>query len=272
MYFYNYINERWITINGRHVLIDKNGYIKKGLDNDLIGKHLNDVEKHFEKEKTTSTKDKESNESKPQESDKNKHLLKDVTKEHYDEYKQKIKSSAKKKKAHEAAKLDFDSIEKKVKDVKQHCREYCAGGYRAINGLLRGTMSSKELKKEELTRAEVKKWTNTLEKAFEHTKTKEDMVVYRGFATNISIGLNAGDIIEDKGFVSTSSDEKRASGFGRARDATVLQIHVPKGSKAMSVKELSGFTAEEEILLNKNSKFRILKKVGNKLHVELVGE
>jgi hypothetical protein len=114
--------------------------------------------------------------------------LKEVTKDYYNSYKEKIKAAHKKGKAHIAAKVDFD------------------------------------------------------------------------------------DVIEDKGFVSTSSDETRAIGFGRSRDSTILQIHVPKGSKAMSVKELSGFAAEEEILLNKESKFRILKKVGNKLHVELIGD
>lgn len=270
MKFYEYISEKadkWITINGRHVQIDSKGFIKKGLDDALIGKHLDDVKDHFENEKKKSSEKKESG---VKESDKNKKHLKEVTKEYYNEYKEKIKSAQKKSKAHEASKVDFDSLEKKVKNVKQHCREYCSGGYRAINGLLRGTMSAKELKEEGLTKAEVKKWTKTLEDAFEHTRTKEDMVLYRGFANNISVGLNPGDIIEDKGFVSTSSEEKRAVGFGRTRDSTILQIYVPKGSKAMSVKELSGFAAEEEILLNKNSKFRILKKVGDKLHVELV--
>lgn len=268
MKFYLYINEKsenWITINGRHVLINNKGIILKGLDKDLIGKSIKDVEKHFEKEKSNSSENASS-------SDKNKKHLKEVTKEYYNEYKQKIKFAHKKKKAHETSKVDFDSVEKTIKNAKQHCREYCSGGYRAINGILRGTIDNKGLKEEGVTKKEVKQWIDTIEKTFEHAKTKEDMVVYRGFSEDISVGLNPGDIIEDKGFVSTSSDENRADGFVRSRNATLLQIHVPKGSKAMSVKELSGFAAEEEILLNKNSKFRILKKVGNKLHVELIGE
>ena len=65
--------------------------------------------------------------------------------------------------------------------------------------------------------------------------------------------LKDGDVLEDKGFISTSTDEEVTGRFGN----WTMEILIPKGSRATSVKHLSGVEDEDEVLLDACSKFEV---------------
>lgn len=107
-----------------------------------------------------------------------------------------------------------------------------------------------------------------VDEAFSKAKTTEPMEVYRGIGPSDSdmfANLKLGDSFQDKGFVSTSTDKDTADNFSRGDTPTMLQINVPKGSKAISVDSMSVFKkggmakrSENEILLNRGGSFKVL--------------
>ena len=66
----------------------------------------------------------------------------------------------------------------------------------------------------------------------------------------------------DKAFVSTSSDFDTAKGFSWGNGSGVLEIEIPKGAKAFSTIEHGSSSYENELLLNRNSSFKV---TGNKI-------
>jgi hypothetical protein len=107
-----------------------------------------------------------------------------------------------------------------------------------------------------------------VDEAFSKAKTTEPLEVYRGIGPSDSdmfANLKAGDSFQDKGFVSTSTDKDTADNFSRGDTPTMMQINVPKGSKAISVDSMSVFQkgghakrSENEILLNRGGSFKVL--------------
>lgn len=109
--------------------------------------------------------------------------------------------------------------------------------------------------------------TRELDKMLSVSRTKEPMVVYRGIhgmgETNFFNEYKLGAVIEDKGFMSTSIDPNASSGFAGSGYG-LFKILVPKGASAMSLryqangKSFSGFPSEDEILLPRNTKYRVV--------------
>lgn len=100
-------------------------------------------------------------------------------------------------------------------------------------------------------------WIEDLKDIFRKFETTENMKTYRGLASEyfdeIKDTLKVGDVLEDQGFVSTSTDETVCSRFG----SYIMEVLIPKGSQATSVKHISGVSDEDEVLLNAGSKFEV---------------
>lgn len=96
-----------------------------------------------------------------------------------------------------------------------------------------------------------------LANAFRKFETKANMKTYRGLAKNymdeIRDGLRVGDVLEDKGYVSTSTDVETAERFGEY----VMEVLIPKGSRASSVDHLSSTSGESEVLIDAGAKFEV---------------
>ena len=103
----------------------------------------------------------------------------------------------------------------------------------------------------------VQEHINELTSAMEKAETKKNMKTYRGLASNyfndIKDKLKVGDVLEDNGFVSTSTDEDVAMKFG----SYIMEVLIPKGSPATSVKHLSGIAKENEVLLKSGARFEV---------------
>lgn len=92
---------------------------------------------------------------------------------------------------------------------------------------------------------------------FDGIESKENMKTYRGLASeyfnDIKDKLKVGDFLEDNGFVSTSTDEDVAGKFG----SYIMEVLIPKGSPAISVKSISGIAKENEVLLKSGARFEV---------------
>lgn len=97
-------------------------------------------------------------------------------------------------------------------------------------------------------------------------------VVYRGVPDSVlgDIDNLIGGTFQDNGFVSTTLDKETPGIFGK----TVMKIRVPKGAKGAFIdtigKRAGGDKPENELLLPRGSKFRIIsaQRQGNRTNVE----
>ena len=100
-------------------------------------------------------------------------------------------------------------------------------------------------------------YIDELANAFRGFETKANMKTYRGLAKNymdeIRDGLRVGDVLEDKGYVSTSTDIDVAERFGEY----VMEVLIPKGSRASSVDHLTSTSGESEVLIDAGAKFEV---------------
>lgn len=100
--------------------------------------------------------------------------------------------------------------------------------------------------------------------------------VYRGVSTNHEFAdVKEGDIVSDKGFNSTATDRSFAKEFVKNMpNRALVQITVPKGRRVFSP-VVSGDEGmfddnESEILLPRDTRYRITKKRGNVIFAEVM--
>lgn len=138
-------------------------------------------------------------------------------------------------------------------------KEYEGTGYQAINIALRdGADLSDTMRLEDGTRASiasvVKKIDAEMNKgAF---KTNAPSTVYRGLGNVDHVG-QPGEFLVEAGYTSTTASKTVADGFRRSSGWST-QIRVPTG-----VKYLPGKTAEREMILPRNTTYRIVSRDDN---------
>ena len=154
----------------------------------------------------------------------------------------------------------FEDIEKLLSpNEKQVLQNYKEFGSRPINLLLRnGILISGSPTSEE----ELKQQILTMDKAFQKVPlTSENMFLFRGIRSDTKIyehlDANIGRIFTDNGFLSTTSNANIAQKFGK-----LILIKIPKGTKVIPLDFAAGTSSqkEEEILLPRNSRFKVSKE------------
>jgi hypothetical protein len=115
---------------------------------------------------------------------------------------------------------------------------------------------------------DIKADINALDSAIDAHTIDDDVHVYRGLASS-ALGkgpLEPGSIIQDKGFLSTSSDSGAASTFARVfgDESTILEIAVPKGSTGYATQNDA-----RETILPRNSRL-VVEEVGQRRGQRLV--
>jgi len=106
----------------------------------------------------------------------------------------------------------------------------------------------------------------------------QNITVYRGVQSNVGRdnefwrSMEVGDVIEDKGFVSTSLYPELAASFAYAQQSVgaqgfVFKMNLPAGTKGLFPASVLGLeeprtTREAEFLLPRGSKFEILSREG----------
>jgi DNA-binding CsgD family transcriptional regulator len=132
-------------------------------------------------------------------------------------------------------------------DEKSVVQKYTGSWYATANSALR---------KEARMTPKLKEDIEALDRALDKGSAPHDLTVVRGlgsFQYDVSPGkLWPGKVLTDKGFASTSVNV--GGGFGGQK----LVIRVPKGAKGLFVRPLSHYAGEDEFLLPRNSKFKVI--------------
>ena len=140
-------------------------------------------------------------------------------------------------------------------DPKAAVMQYTGNAYASLNG---------QLRQNQKLSAKNKKLMDDINKAFAlpEVKAKDNLTVYRGITSTQLQHLPIGGTFTNKGFVSTSSDAYEASKFAGANGA-LMEIRVKKGQPALSVKDVSTFPDEKEVLFPAATQFTVVgKKIG----------
>lgn len=154
-------------------------------------------------------------------------------------------------------------------EQRRAAESYSGNMYRSVNGLLRdpGNPSHRmnKVRAESITKA----MDAMLDSA---PGLPEDTTLYRGvfgdFADTIR-GLRPGDEIHDKGFVSTTPAESHSRENFLKDNGALIQIHAPKGAKALPMYRFSP-KQEGEMVLPRNSRFRVREIKDGVVHMELL--
>jgi hypothetical protein len=141
-------------------------------------------------------------------------------------------------------------VENLDKETIDAIKYYTGSGYVIMNKLLRqNTVQSDDI---------VKK-INLIDQAFRNVPPLDNsLVVYRGI--NLDYKINQ-DFI-DKGYVSTSANKKKSLAFNthKKNKCCFFEIYLPKGSHILPIGSISQYKIEMEILLSRNSLFKIVKQ------------
>lgn len=147
-----------------------------------------------------------------------------------------------------------------------------------INQYLRWTGDQDELEDTVGPTDDLEEMSKSLDKLFESQPvTHSAFTLWRG-TTNRELGslgeIKPGNTITDPGFLSTTSDEEHAKNYPhsyeRKTDGVILEIHVPKGAKAISIERTMNRPAEREVLLPRDTKLEIQSVSDGKVVANLV--
>lgn len=152
------------------------------------------------------------------------------------------------------------SVEMSPREV-EAMKNYSGAMYQDLNSRLRKGKGASKGDAEDLKQ---------MDKVFERASTKEPINVYRGVSPEMVAKLKPGATFTDGGFSSTTASRDIAEGYSSfgGPGGAVMEIKVPKGSKAVSLKDTSSFggsssstRSEEEILLNRGGKFKVVEVI-----------
>lgn len=159
-----------------------------------------------------------------------------------------------------------DTVYNKFTDKElKSLKSYTQGGYQQINDYLVGD--------EYYQRGEDVKNINSAIKKF---KLDKDLITFRGTKAKYFKGVSEGDVISGKVFYSTSLDKDQAMAFYNdikdyyEEEAKFLEIHVPKGSKALYIGANTNYEVnEKELLLSNKLKYKVKKIDGDQMVLEV---
>ena len=149
--------------------------------------------------------------------------------------------------------------------------DYTDGAFAAINSSLRKGDIPKTLNKN----------IKSLDKCFEKVEELDKPIVVSRFGNVNLFGLKEnmdtypliGKVFKDKAYVSTTiNDRPPLVGISNVKDRMLMKITIPKGVKVLPINGKSRFYREEEILLNRDTKFKINKAYLNEDKSMLITE
>jgi ADP-ribosyltransferase exoenzyme len=132
-------------------------------------------------------------------------------------------------------------------------RYYTSSGYYDINDALRSNKSGSK---------NIKGYIQDIDAVMnESPGAPTNMLVYRGVSTRYK-DFQPGDIFQDNGYPSTSISEYNADSW---KSGGTLEIRVPKGHKGIYIDTISNAPQEQEFLLPRGTKFRVVSNNRNQI-------
>ncbi len=153
---------------------------------------------------------------------------------------------------------------------KEAAQTYTGSDYQDINGGLRKGKVPRE-------HASTVKH---LDSAISQSKLPENTVLYRGMSMSpeMSAKIKPGATFSDPAYTSTSINPTIPDSFARGEGKTLMRIKANKGQSGLAVNNVSQFDGEHEILLPRNTGYRVTnvykdKKTGmTYVDAEIIGE
>lgn len=153
--------------------------------------------------------------------------------------------------------------ENRDKDLVLAYAKYTGKGYKEINAVLRKSSYLSQMDKIDIQLASEK--AEKIYLSLNKAKLNKDIVVNRFVKSDFLSNVKEGGIFQDKGFISTSLGDDLFLEKGATN--IKLEILLPKNSKAAFLSgEVSSKPQELEILIQKNSQFKILKIKNKKIN------
>jgi ADP-ribosyltransferase exoenzyme len=147
----------------------------------------------------------------------------------------------------------FDKEERGI-DRKAGVREYFGNSTRINSALRNGEITP-----------EIQNVIDEVDAAIKLTKTKTDLVVFRGVNKAVIGDAKAGDIVTDPIYWSTAVDPQQAKKFARSDDSVLLHIEVPKGTNVIAENQ-----TETEVLLGRGTALQVVRRDGDDVYAVLV--
>lgn len=147
-------------------------------------------------------------------------------------------------------------------------RNYAFDLHEEVNDYLRtGRMSSLEKPEKILNILE------QIDSAMKSSKVSQAGIVYRTVPTSVASLLSVGEVHIDKGYMSTTKlkDMEKEGLDVSVRSGTQMILTLPAGHRAIDIGGRGiGFAKEAEILLDRNTSYRITKIEGGVVHAEVM--
>ena len=97
------------------------------------------------------------------------------------------------------------------------------------------------------------------------SKIQHDIIVYRNLDLDIYSGFEINDLITEEQFISTSVTRGAA-----LNKMYRILIYVPEGSKGAYIEGLSKFPKQRELLLDKDTVFRVISKKDKEIELKVI--
>lgn len=148
-----------------------------------------------------------------------------------------------------AYELSEGHTSKLSRQQKSAAETYTGGDYQDINGGLRSGKVP----------AKYKKTVEHLDSAIDQSRLPENTTLYRGMNMTPAMRerMRPGATFSDAAYTSTSINPRVPDSFARGDGKTMMRIKAPKGTKGMAVNNVSNFDGEHEVLLPRNTGYRI---------------
>lgn len=111
----------------------------------------------------------------------------------------------------------------------------------------------------------------TLDRTIPKFKLEDDLIVYRGTDKKYFKDLKVGDEFSPGYYFSTSLSKHVANGFlNRNSNRLMMKIKVPKESKGLYVGKDSGWKYYKELILPRDTKYRVISFDGENMELEVI--
>ena len=148
-----------------------------------------------------------------------------------------------------------------TKNERKALGKYFVSGYDEINRFLSG-----ETKQNTKLEEKVK----NMDSAIAKYNLEDNIIVYRGTDRKYYEDLNEGDIIQEKVYLSQEVAEQFVIDRKNPSHGILVEIRVPKGSNVLYIGNNGSFEFEQEMLIGRNTKYKVLEIGRDRIILEII--
>lgn len=128
--------------------------------------------------------------------------------------------------------------------------------FERLNAMLRGDITEDK---------KLREYAETISGALKKSKIEHDVIAYRNLDIPLYDEFEVNDLVTENQFISTSVVQSAAL------DKTYkVLIYVPKGSCCAYIEKISKYPKQRELLLDKNTIFRVISKKKNSIELQVI--